>query len=271
MTTVALACAVTAVLLGIGPPPARALQTRLGAGRGPAAGRARRVAPGLVAVVLVVGLVGATAALTGARGAVLALTGLVVVGVVAWLVRARRRARAGLRAQVEVAHACQVLASHLRVGQVPTEALGTAAADCPVLSEAHQVHEVGGDVTAVWQSQGRRPGHGGLLELTRAWRVSAQTGAPLSTTLDQVARSLSAEESLRAVVAGELASPRATSKVMAALPVCGIALGYLLGGDPIRWLSAGPAGWACLLGGVLLAGAGVIWIELLARQASAQG
>lgn len=271
MTAVALACAVAAVLFRIGPSSGRALQTRLGAGRGRGAGRARRVGPVLLAVLLAVGLVGVMAALSGARGAVLALTGLLVVGVVTWLVRARRRARDSLRAQVEVAHACQVLASHLRVGQVPTEALATAAADCPVLTEAHQVHEVGGDVTAVWQSQGRRPGHGGLLELTRAWRVSARTGAPLSTTLDQVARSLSAEESLRAVVAGELASPRATSKVMAALPVCGIGLGYLLGGDPIQWLLAGPAGWACLLGGVLLAGAGVIWIELLARQSSAQG
>ena len=55
---------------------------------------------------------------------------------------------------------------------------------------------------------------------------------------------------------------------MATLPLCGIGIGYLLGGDPARWLLAGPAGWACLLAGVLLACAGVRRFEALARRAS---
>ena len=69
----------------------------------------------------------------------------------------------------------------------------------------------------------------------------------MSSTLDQVATSLSADQELNRVVNSELAAARATSKVMAALPPCGIGIGYLLGGDPARWLLAGPAGWACLL------------------------
>ena len=133
------------------------------------------------------------------------------------------------------------------------------------------MHAVGGEVTTVWRRQAARPGHGGLLELARSWEVSVQTGAPLSAALEQVASSLSAEQSLRTVVDGELAAPRATSKVMAALPACGIGMGYLLGGDPVAWLLEAPPGWACLVLGVALGCAGVVWIELLARRASATG
>jgi hypothetical protein len=73
---------------------------------------------------------------------------------------------------------------------------------------------------------------------------------------------------VRRVVNSELAAARATSKVMAALPPCGIAIGYLLGGDPARWLLARPAGWTCLLTGIFLACAGVLWIEVLAQRAA---
>ena len=83
----------------------------------------------------------------------------------------------------------------------------------------------------------------------------------MSATLDQVAASLAADQTLNRVVNSELA---------AALPACGVGIGYLLGGDPARWLLAGPAGWACLLAGVLLACSGVLWIEALARQTSGE-
>ena len=71
----------------------------------------------------------------------------------------------------------------------------------------------------------------------------------MSSMLDQVATNLSADQSLTGVVNRELAAARATSKVMAALPPCGIGIGYLLGGDPVRCLLAGPAGWVPAVGG----------------------
>ena len=70
------------------------------------------------------------------------------------------------------------------------------------------------------------------------------------------------------MVAGELSAPLATGKVMAVLPGCGVALGYLLGGEPLDWLVGGPPGWACLLAGAVLACLGVLWIEALARRAA---
>ena len=205
-----------------------------------------------------------------ARGAVLTCAALLIGVTGVRLVMQYHRRRSAFRARTEVAHACAVLASYLRVGQVPSAALAIAAADCDVLREGHQTRTLGGDVVQAWWLQARRPGHSGLRELARAWRVSTETGAPMSSTLDQVAVSLAADQALSRVVNSELAAARATGKVMAALPGCGIGIGYLLGGNPAGWLLAGPAGWACLLAGVALACAGVLWIEALARQASAE-
>jgi tight adherence protein B len=205
-----------------------------------------------------------------ARGAVLACAVMLVGGTAVRLTMQYRRRRSALRARAAVAHACAVLASYLRVGQVPSAALAIAAADCAVLREGHHARTLGGEVGQVWRQQARRPGHSGLLELARAWQVSTETGAPMSSTLDQVAASLAADQALTRVVNSELSAARATGKVMAVLPGCGIGVGYLLGGDPARWLLAGPAGWGCLLAGVVLACAGVLWIEALARHASAE-
>lgn len=265
----ALVGAVVTVLLAVPAPADRVLQARLApasATRSPH-GR-RRVARGLALALVVGTLVLAGHAAAGGAGAVVAL-GLVLSGGTAFrLVAAAEEQRRVRRAQDEVARGCSVLSSYLRVGQVATDALLLAAADCPVLAEGAQIQQIGGDVPATWRAQAHRRGYAGLAELARGWQVSASTGAPLSASLEQVAAGLAADQSLRAVVAGELSAPRATGKVMAVLPLLGIGLGYLLGGNPLRWLLGGPVGWGCLLGGLVLAAAGVTWIERLARAAS---
>lgn len=271
MTGLCLLLAVLAVLLGVTRPMAHDVRQRLAVEQPRRRALSRRGASVVAVLGLTAVLVGAASASGGAPAAVLVAVSIIVALTCRWLWLQRMRSRSALKAQTDVAHACEVLAAHLRVGQVATEALVVAATDCPVLVEARQVQAVGGDVTTVWRRQAGQPGHLGLLELARAWQVSIDTGAPLSAALEQVAASLAAEQSLRTVVAGELAAPRATSKVMAALPACGIGMGYLLGGDPIDWLLGGPAGWACLILGVGLACSGVMWIELLARHASVQG
>jgi tight adherence protein B len=276
---VCLGCAMLAALLAVPRPTARSLESRLappaqtpvvdaGLEVGPSRRRAWTVSASLI--ILLVLIIAAGFSGEG-RGAVLVSAGLLVAVTAGRLIVLYRRRGSTLRARADVAQACTVLASYLRVGQVPSAALAIAAADCDVLREGHRAHTLGGDVVSVWRQQARRGGHMDLLDLARAWQVSVETGAPMSSMLDQVATNLSADQSLMGVVNSELAAARATSKVMAALPPCGIGIGYLLGGDPVRWLLAGPAGWACLLLGVLLACAGVLWIEALARRASQEG
>lgn len=232
------------------------------------AGRRTRVRP-LLAVLVALVAVGSGALLDGARGAVLGTALAVVGGTVARVVALHRADRRSRQAETDVARACGVLASYVRVGQVPADALVLVARDCPVLAEAAAVQQIGGDVPDALRTRATQPGHGGLADLARAWRVSSSTGAPVAPALEEVATGLASDESLRSVVSAELSAPRSTGKVMAVLPLVGIGLGYLLGGRPLDWLVAGPLGWACLLLGLLLAAAGVLWIERLAGAASA--
>jgi tight adherence protein B len=278
-TSFCLACAALAAWFAVGRPTEQRLRTRLDPGlsemkeapmRAAQRRHRRRSWSYVVVLIIVLTLIIAAGYLANVRGAVLACASVVAGATVARLINQHRRRRSALRARADVAQACTVLASYLRVGQVPSAALAIAAADCQVLREGHQTATLGGDVVEVWRQQSRRAGHSGLLELARAWQVSIETGAPMSTTLDQVGASLAADQALTRVIDSELATARATSKVMAALPACGVGIGYLLGGDPGRWLLARPSGWACLLVGVLLACAGVLWIEALARQASGE-
>ena len=206
--------------------------------------------------------------LGGPRGAVLATAGVIVGVTVRGLLRQRAARRSEQRARSQVARGCSLLASHLRVGQVPAEALAAAAAEVPVLREGADALELGGDPVRIWQQQATRAGHGGLRDLARAWQVSIQTGAPMSATLDQVSAGLAADQSLGAVVASELSAPRATGKVMAALPVCGIVSATCSAATRSTGCSSQPVGWGCLLAGVLLACLGVLWIEALARRAA---
>ena len=209
--------------------------------------------------------------LGGMRGFVLAVAAALLASTATRLALLRRRRRAALRTSRLVVEGCAVLAANLRIGMVPTQALAGAAGGCPLLRPAHETLLMGGDVATVWLRQASDPGAGGLRELARAWQVAHRTGASLTSTLDQVAAGQSADLSLQAVVNSELAASRATGKLMAALPLLGVGMGYLLGGDPVSWLLAGLAGWICLLVGVALACAGVWWIESLARRVSIPG
>lgn len=266
-----LACLVATVLtvvLLIPPSAGRSVSTRLMAG-GDHRQRSRRPVVALLlgslaaAGVMVVG--GLWAA--GPAGAVVGAAVVAAAATGARLLALRRSRRIARRWRSEVARGCATIAAQVRVGRVPGEALGAAAIDWPVLAQVNQVCLLGGDVPDALLLQSRQPGCSGLADLARAWRLAAETGAPMAGVLDQVALALRRDEALQRTVAAELAGPRATGHIMAVLPFCGLGIGYLLGGRPVEFLLQGPLGWACLLGGVLLACAGVLWVAWLARVA----
>ncbi len=251
---------VAALLVGaavwlLGPPAARVSLRRLEP-PATAAPPSRRRGTALVAVTA--GLVAAGFIGAGWRGGCLvgAAVSVVGAGTLAW--RQRLRDRRELAQMRQVAQVCSVLASLVRIGHVPATAIQLAARDCPILNPVVAAQAVGGDVPAALRAAATVPGQGGLLRLSQAWQVSAVTGAPLGPTLTTLAQAMRAERDLAQVVAGELASPRATSRLLLVLPIFGIAIGELIGARPLRWLTTGVAGPACLLAAAVLSAAGVL-------------
>lgn len=256
MTALAAFCAGLAVLLAIPPRPRRPEPAPRS--RGPSTGLRWRA--GLAAI----GAVAAVWLLAGTRTGVLVTAAAAIAGTGARVLVTRRRASARRRAAADVARACAVLAAEMELGKIPVTALSAAAEDCPVLRPGAAYADIGGDLVEVWTRQAEIPGQEGLAVLARAWHVATVTGAPLAPSLDAVATALRADEEVDRLVAGELAAPRLTGVLLALLPLAGVTLGYLIGGDPVGFLLGTPWGWGCLLAGSLLACTGVLWTDHLA-------
>ena len=196
-------------------------------------------------------------------GAVAACAAMLTGTVGGLTLRHGRRRAAGRRAD-EVARAGQVLAGLLRVGQIPVVALDGAAEESAALREAVAVRRVGGEVPGALRRAGESPGGEGLVDLARAWEVSERTGASMCAAIEATAERLAAEHETERTVSAELSAPRASGRLMGALPLVGVLLGYGFGGDPLRFLTGTAVGNACLVAGVGLACAGVWWTDRIA-------
>lgn len=222
--------------------------------------RGRRRPWWLVCVLVVsgAGLVGGGSALAGS------LAGAIVVVTLGWLAGRQRARVRSARRRGEVAEAARSLAGLLRVGVVPATALAQAD-DHPPLREARAAQATGGDVAAALRRSAETPGYEGLADLAGAWTLAQRTGASLVLALESVASALAETEAATSAVAVELAAPRAGGRVLGVLPLVGLGLGYVLGGDPIDFLLHTPFGWFCLVAGVGLACVGLWWSDVIAE------
>ncbi len=257
--------ALTAWLL-VPPDPARLWQ-RLSIAASPVEPTARRrFAAPVLSLALLAPVPGFL--LFGTTGLAAALAATMVIATVGLVAVRQRRARRAMSARVEVAHAAEVVASLVKVGQIPASALVAAAKDCPVLARSAAIQQVGGEPSSALRADGAMPGAHGLVALAQAWEVSATTGAPMASSLDAVVDELREARDLARLVDGELAAPRATGQLLGALPFAGLGFGALLGGDPIGFLMGSMLGNGCLVAGVGLACAGVLWSDVLAARAA---
>jgi tight adherence protein B len=151
-------------------------------------------------------------------------------------------------------------------GQPVGAALGRAAEGWPALAAVVQTHEYGGDVPAALRRAAAAPGADGLALVAAAWQVSHRTGHGLADAVVRVARSLREARATDRVVRSELASARATARLVAVLPAFAWAIGVGSGGHPVGFLLGTPLGLACLAGGLALELAGLVWIERIAAR-----
>ncbi|MBA2955417.1 type II secretion system protein [Nocardioides sp. MAH-18] len=253
MTAVAVLAAALSAGLLVRPPP------RARVGRWDAGWRAAVPMVAGVALLLVV---------TAPRVAA-ALTVLVAAAAgIGALVRRRRDRLARQAASARVLETCDLLSAELAAGQPPGECLDRAAAAWPPLAPVAAAFHVGSDVPSALRAVAREVGGAGELRVVAAaWQVGHRTGDGLAATVGRVAESLRERAATRRVVAGELASARATARLLAGLPVVALAMGSGVGGSPWGFLLGTAPGLACLAAGLAFGIAGLGWIEAIARDA----
>lgn len=178
---------------------------------------------------------------------------------------AERRRRQGM---TDVVLALRMLGRELRSGAEPSAAADRAIVTArgegaAVLAGLSQLVRVGdrsqtslaGPVLPVLAS----PGSAALARLAVGWRLTAKYGVALAPMVDSLASELAEQLAADAQRAGQVAGPRTSGYVMAALPLLGLALGSGMGAEPIRVLLDSPVGNILLLVGVTLICSGLLW------------
>ena len=178
----------------------------------------------------------------------------------------RRRRAADTAAVLEV---CDLLAAELAVGRPPGAALRSAGQLWPPLGPVVEAFHLGADVPAALRSLARdRPGAADLRLVAGAWQVAHHSGHGLAAALTRTSRGIRARRRTRRLVDSELASARATARLVALLPLVVLLMGSGAGSDPWGFLLTTPIGLACLASGLGLIGLGLWWIERLADAAA---
>lgn len=259
MTLLAGGFACAAMLVGW--PSGRALaRQRLGTG---APIVVRPVALPLLVAVAVVPL---ATVLSGPRFVV----GLTVAGVGLFAAQQVRTARDHdrMRArQDDVSDLLGLLAAELRAGLLPARTLAGLCEEFEFLRPAARAAEGGGDVAAALLDAGQIPGREVLREVGAAWHVAERSGAPLATVLGRLEHAVREGREIDREVQAGIAPARATGRLMAVLPIVGLALGSGMGGDPVAMLTNTWLGAFCAATGCLLACLGVAWIGQIASSA----
>lgn len=170
------------------------------------------------------------------------------------------------RWRTSVIELCDAMAAELAAGRTPDEAY-TAAATVLDPHIARELLNVPRPPPDHLDELASRPGAEGLRLLAACWRVGSERGGALATVLDGLAAALRDEEAQRQDVAVQLSGPRATARLLAVLPLLGVAMAAALGARPIPFLFGTLPGLACLLTGTTLNLTGLHWTRHLARSA----
>jgi tight adherence protein B len=125
----------------------------------------------------------------------------------------------------------------------------------------------GADVSHALRALGRLPGAESVTRLAAVWQLCAGSGSSLAVGVAHVLETARAEQATRHVVAAELASARATARMLGVMPLMVLLAGQGIGAEPWRFLLDTVPGLACLAGGAGFAWAGLTWMDHIAERA----
>lgn len=179
-----------------------------------------------------------------------------------------RRRRLAPTSFERLAAALRTLSSELRAGSTPGEALSRAAGSPPIWPNAIAASRFGEPVDRGFMRDAENnPAIApALRQLAACWHVGVTRGSGLAVSVERLVLSLRAQQDLTRTLRNELAAPRATSRMLAFLPVVGVAMGYLLGADPVAWFLGSSAGAVVLATAVALTVVGSVWTRRIVQR-----
>ena len=204
---------------------------------------------------------------------------------IAWsLTGRRRRGRAAERAATEMLDLLDALAPALRAGLPPVAALrlvtragatsgsrsvttwpsGTGAVD-----ELADAAAQGGPLAPTWSAYADALSSSDLRLVAAAWSLCDALGSPLAPTVATVADVVRRRRAVRHRIAAASAGPRATMRVLTALPLTGPLVALAVGVSPGD-LYAEPAGAGSLVVGLVLLLLGRLWAGRLVLAVAAE-
>jgi tight adherence protein B len=210
-------------------------------------------------------LAGLAAAFVLPAGVVVAAA--VVVGTAMLRLRRARARRRRIDEAAALQSALDVLAGELRAGAHPVAAFETAATEVvddvaaalrAVAARARLGVDVGVGLRSA-ASESVVPSYWNRLAV--CWDMAHRHGLAIALLMRTAQRDLVERARFESRVSAGMAGARATAGVLAVLPVVGIALGQLVGADPLSFLFSGGVGGWLLAVGATLSCAGLLWSD----------
>lgn len=158
-------------------------------------------------------------------------------------------------------------AALLRGGMAPGQAVAALARDAPG-ELARSIEGLVSDGASIGAALSQQPGAEWRV-LGAAWQLAESSGAPLSAALDRIAAALRGVEDVAQRREVLLAGPRMTVRLVAWLPLVAVAVGILLGFDPLPVFFT-PVGGVLLALGLLLQSVGARWANHLTAKVETQ-
>jgi tight adherence protein B len=210
------------------------------------------------------------AGLDGRHLGLLVVLSVAALGVLRGMDRSRRERLAQAR-RLRVVDYCEALVGELRAGQPVTRAVERSVDVWPEAAPVAAAAGLGASVPGAMRRLAELPGAEAVRRLAGAWEISASTGAGLVLAVEQVLATVRAEDATARLVRSELASARATARLVTALPVVVLLAAQGIGARPWHFLLDSAAGVACLGGGVVLSLTGLAWIDRIAARSVESG
>lgn len=179
----------------------------------------------------------------------------------------RGRSRPVRAGTLEVARMIERLATVISTGASQRGAWTAVAGSLPEGELAELARAVAAGADPRRAGPARLAGSELISSLSAALTVCERTGAPTAGVLQNLAEALRDLHDASLARRTAFAGPRSTARILLVLPLAGLALGMLLGGDPLRLLLSTPIGNLLATAGAAATVIGWWWMRRLIRQA----